>query len=91
MQEKPLDMSVEAFHAVQYSLYLLWLFFKMLLSGIMPAVRCVSAQINNTDSSYKTHFSIRTQSGDICGALQLCDEQRGGWRGVDREQEGPVG
>lgn len=54
--------------------------------GIICAVRCVSTQINNTDSSYKTHFSIWTQSGAICGTLQLCDEQRGdgeGWGGSE--------
>lgn len=58
--------------------------------GVIRAVRCLSTQINNTDSSHKTHFSIWTQSGAICGALQLCDEQRG--TGRDGEgARGPVG
>lgn len=55
--------------------------------GIIRAVRCVSTEINNTDSSCKSHFSIWTQSGAICGGLQLCDEQRG----TERNGEGARG
>lgn len=68
--------------------HLLWLFFKLLLYWYYSRrPLCVSTQINNTDSSRKTHFSIWTQSGAICGALQLHDEQRG----TERDGEGARG
>lgn len=56
--------------------------------GIILTVCCVSAQINNADSSRKTRCSIWTQSGAICGALQLCDEQSGDG---ERDVEGATG